>query len=159
MVDMRARRSIRCAVRIVMAAGGICMARMTAPKKGFLGRLRESEGGNVLVLTAASIVPLIAMIGGAVDMSRIYLIKTRLQQACDAGALAGRREMANSSWTSANDATAKNFFATNYPSGSYGTSGATPSFSESNQVVSGTATVTVPMSMMKFFGFGAMLQK
>ena len=39
------------------------------------------------------LVPLAAMIGSGVDMSRAYMAKTRLQSACDAAALAGRRVM------------------------------------------------------------------
>lgn len=129
------------------------MARKLAVQKGFLARLLHNEAGNTLALTAAATIPLIAMIGGAVDMSRAYLTKSRLQQACDAGALAGRREMANGSWTTATEATADKFFDANFEDGSYGTSGRTRSFTESSQTVTGTASVTVPMTVMHFFGF------
>lgn len=124
-------------------------------KSGFLTRLLHSEAGNTLALTAAATIPLIGMIGGAVDMSRAYLAKSRLQQACDAGALAGRREMSNGAWSDTANTSAKNFFDTNFTDGSYGTENRTVSFSESNQVVTGTASVSVPMTMMKLFGFGA----
>ena len=59
----------------------------------FLTRLRRDTSGNTLAIAAAAMVPLIGIVGGAVDMSRIYIIKTRLQHACDAGALAGRKAM------------------------------------------------------------------
>ena len=45
------------------------------------------------------LVPLAAMIGSGVDMSRAYMAKTRLQSACDAAALAGRRVMQNDTMT------------------------------------------------------------
>ena len=56
--------------------------------------LWRDQAGNTMVMTAAAILPLLAMIGGAVDASRIYLVQSRLQSACDAGALASRRAMA-----------------------------------------------------------------
>ena len=61
-----------------------------AARKGFLSRLRTAEAGNTLAIGAAALLPLIGLVGGGVDMSRMYIVKTRLQHACDAGALAGR---------------------------------------------------------------------
>ena len=58
---------------------------------GMLSRLGGSEEGNIIALFAASIIPVIGLIGGCVDMSRIYLTYSRLQGACDAGALIGRK--------------------------------------------------------------------
>ena len=129
------------------------MTRKPVAQKGFLTRLLHNQAGNTLALTAAAIIPLIGMIGGAVDMSRAYLTKSRLQQACDAGALAGRREMSNGSWTSAAQTTANKFFDANFEDGSYGTSGRTRTYTESSQTVTGNASVTVPMTVMKMFGF------
>ena len=57
----------------------------------FMTRLGRDQRGNTIAIVAAAIVPLLGMIGGGIDMSRLYLAKTRLQQACDAGALAGRK--------------------------------------------------------------------
>ena len=51
----------------------------------FLSRIRRDVSGNTIALVAAALVPLTAMIGGGVDVARIYMTKTRLQQACDAG--------------------------------------------------------------------------
>jgi len=64
-----------------------------------LRRLAHNTSGNVLAIMAAAFVPLAGLIGGGVDMTRIYITKTRLQQACDAGALAGRKVMASGSWS------------------------------------------------------------
>ena len=44
-----------------------------AAKRPVLNRLLESRRGNVLPILAASIIPMAAMIGGAVDMSRAYM--------------------------------------------------------------------------------------
>lgn len=126
---------------------------------GFLSRLRRDVRGNTLAIVAASIFPLVGMIGGAVDISRLYLTRTRLQQACDAGALAGRKSMVGITWTttaaagaSSNETTATTFFNTNFVDGKYGTSGRTSSFTASNTgAVTGTASITVPMTLMSIF--------
>jgi len=117
--------------------------------------LARNEAGNALLITAAAIIPLIAIIGSAVDISRAYLVKSRLQQACDAGALAGRREMANGAWTQTAEDTALNFFRTNFANHSYGTGDTAVSFDEDDDQVVGTASVPVPMVMMQFFGMGS----
>lgn len=123
---------------------------------GLLTRLRENEAGNVLVMVAAGFIPLLGFIGGGVDMARIYLVKTRLQHACDAGALAGRKQMAGGAWDADNykaRSTAEGIFNINYVPGSYGSSGLTKSFTEYQGNVSGTASVTIPMTIMVLFGY------
>ena len=54
----------------------------------FLGRLRRNQAGNTLAMVAAAVIPLAGLIGGGVDMSRAYMVRARMQQACDAAALA-----------------------------------------------------------------------
>jgi len=53
----------------------------------FLCRLAHDASGNTLALLAAGLFPLLALVGGGVDMGRNYLAQSRLQQACDAGVL------------------------------------------------------------------------
>lgn len=119
----------------------------------FLGRLRRDTSGNVLAITAAAIFPLAAMIGGGIDISRLYLTKTRLQQACDAGALAGRKSMSGITWTEADKTVANQFFHLNFPDGRYGTGTTTIDYAASNAgAVSGTASSVVPMTLMSLFG-------
>lgn len=126
-------------------------------RTGFLSRLARDVRGNTLAIMAAALIPLAGLIGGGVDMSRLYLVKTRLQQACDAGALAGRKAMGPDSWSegsnngSTNDK-AEKMFGANFSSGQYGSSALTKSFSESNGIVSGEARLTMPMTIMKIFG-------
>jgi len=124
--------------------------------QSFLARLRRDTAGNTLALVAAAIIPLAGMIGGAVDMSRLYLVKTRLQQACDAGALAGRKVMGGGGWTagtnngSAED-TATKLFSVNFTDGAYGTGTLANKFEETDGTVTGTASVVVPMTLMRIF--------
>lgn len=124
-------------------------------KRGALQSLRSDTRGNTLALMAAAVVPLVGMVGGALDMSRLYLVKTRVQQACDAGALAGRKRMGGGQWSQSSNApqtAALNFFDSNFADGAYGTSARTRAFTESAGKVTGVATVTVPMTLMRIFG-------
>lgn len=121
----------------------------------FLSRLARDIRGNTLMLAAAAMLPLCGMIGGGVDMSRLYLTKTRMQQACDAGALAGRKAMGAGAWTTGTDSTASkadDLFKTNFLQGAYGTGLLTTSFTEQDGAVNGLATVVVPMTIMRIFG-------
>ncbi|WP_375429328.1 Tad domain-containing protein [uncultured Sphingomonas sp.] len=104
---------------------------------------------------AAAIFPLAGLVGGGVDMGRMYLTKTRLQQACDAGALGGRKVMAAGTWEAngnAADAAANRFFDSNFGQGDYGTGTRTRSFAESGGTVTGTASAVVPMTIMRILG-------
>lgn len=124
-------------------------------KRGLLCRLRHDERGNTLAIMAAAMFPLAGLVGGGVDMSRLYLAKARLQQACDAGALAGRKVMGAGSWANnggAANTAANQFFAGNFATGAYGSTGLMRTFTEASGKVSGTASVTVPMTLMKIFG-------
>jgi Flp pilus assembly protein TadG len=124
--------------------------------KGFLGRLLKSQAGNTLAMIAAGVFPLLGLMGGGIDMSRLYLTKARLQLACDSGALAGRKMMGGGAWNANSNkanTTAENMFNANFVNNAYGTNSLTKSFSESAGTVSGTASVVVPMMIMKVFGF------
>lgn len=118
----------------------------------FLTRLRTDVAGNTLMLVAASIIPLTALIGAGVDISRSYLVKSRLQAACDAGALAGRKFMTNGTLDTATIAKARAYFNNNFPPGAFGTTNITftPSLDADNQV-QGTASARVPMTVMTVF--------
>lgn len=131
------------------------MARVDSGKKGFLARLRENEGGNVLAMTAAAVFPMIGLIGGGVDMSRMYAVRSRLQAACDAGALTGRRVMGTGQWADAGgraNTNALSAFDLNFVNGSFGSTNRLRSFTESGGTVTGTASADVPMTLMRLFG-------
>jgi len=125
--------------------------------KGCLTALRHDTAGNTLAIMAAAIVPMIGMTGSAIDVARMYYVKVRLQQACDAGALAGRKFMDDANVTSTLDsnaaAKARQFFDNNFSAGSFGSTAVsfTPVKTSDSQVAA-TATATVPMTIMKYFG-------
>lgn len=121
-----------------------------------LTRLLHDRRANTLVIMAVSLIPISALAGSAVDMARLYVVKSRLQQACDAGVLAGRKFMSTTSTATTLDATAtaraKTFFANNFTTGWLNT--AVPTFTPTkttDQQVAGTAAVKVPMTIMKMF--------
>ncbi|VWX56871.1 conserved hypothetical protein [Sphingorhabdus sp. 109] len=125
--------------------------------KSFLQELRSNTAGNTLAMAGMAMFPLAAMIGGGVDVSRIYLVQTRLQQACDAGALAGRRQMGGGTWTANSNAAntaAENMFKANFDTDAFGSYDGTSSFSENAGTVTGVASVKVDMAVMQMFGFG-----
>lgn len=120
---------------------------------GVMRRLMRDVAGNTLAIMAIALIPLTAMAGAGVDSARLYVVKSRLQQACDAGALAGRKFLldSNSTTLDANAAKqAQQFFANNFTTGymQSGTPKFVPTKTADNQVA-GTASVTVPMTISK----------
>ncbi|MEJ6008997.1 TadE/TadG family type IV pilus assembly protein [Novosphingobium aquae] len=132
------------------------MARQAAR---FIARLSRDQAGNTLMIVAFSLVPILAMIGGGIDMGRGYLSQSRLQQACDAGVLAARKKLANTTVSGAIPpvdvkTVGDRFFTANFKTGSYGTG--TRKFQmaiEPDKSVSGNADVKVPTTLMALFGF------
>lgn len=120
---------------------------------GFLARLKRDQSGNVIAMTAAAVLPMIAVIGGAVDMSRIYMTRTRLQAACDAGVLAGRKAMTTLVYDTASQTRANNMFNYNYKAADYDANGTTFTHTADAQgKITGNASTNLPTVLMKIFG-------
>ncbi len=121
---------------------------------GLLMRLVRDRRGNTLAMMAAFLIPLLGLAGSAVDVARLYVVKARLQQACDAGVLAGRKFMTSTNNTLDPVAVtqAQNFFANNFKTGWMGSTSLvfTPAKTSDSQVA-GIASATVPMTLMKIF--------
>lgn len=125
-----------------------------ADRAGLIRRLSQDTAGNTMMLVAAALIPLTAMIGSGVDMARTYMVKSRLQQACDAGALAGRKYMTGPTLDSTATARSQAFFGNNFPTGTFGTTNLTfTPIRTSDGQVQGTASVRVPMAVMQAFGY------
>ncbi|WP_287940384.1 TadE/TadG family type IV pilus assembly protein [Sphingopyxis sp.] len=109
--------------------------------------------GNTMMLTAGALVPIVALVGSGVDIGRAYMAELRLQQACDAGVLAGRRAMQGGDYDSNAEGEANKMFAFNFPSGMYASSGVDfKSKAQGTSNVVGEAKVTLPTDIMKIFG-------
>jgi Flp pilus assembly protein TadG len=122
-------------------------------RSSILRRLRTSTSGNVMYMTAGLLLPILATIGAGVDLGQAYMAKTRLQQACDAGVLAGRRSMGDGAFGSTAAAAATRMFNFNYPTDIYGSRGITFTSSRqgANEVI-GHATATIDTILMHMFG-------
>ena len=72
------------------------------------------SSGNIMPMSAIALIALAGMIGGGVDVSRAYMVKNRLQNACDAGVLAGRRAVSDQGFDEEAEAQANAYFGTNF---------------------------------------------
>lgn len=120
-----------------------------------MAALARDVRGNTLALMAVAMIPLAGLAGSAVDMARLYVVKVRLQQACDAGVLAGRKFMSTTGSTLDTNAAAQAnaFFTNNFTTGwmTTNTVSFTPTKTSDSQVA-GTASAIVPMTIMQMFG-------
>lgn len=120
----------------------------------FMRKLLRDKTANTLAISAAALVPVMAMVGGGVDASRYYMTAARMQAACDAGALAARRAMTNDTFTSEHRTIGLNFFDQNFNDGIFGTESRTRDFtSDGDGMVIGEASATLPTTIMDAFGY------
>ncbi|VWX50519.1 conserved hypothetical protein [Novosphingobium sp. 9U] len=123
----------------------------------FLQQFRRDQRGNTFLVVAACLIPMLAVIGGGIDISRGYLARTRLQQACDSGVLATRKKIGGTVITTGiipTDANAAGtrFFNLNFQDGAYGTTDRAFAMTlASDYTINGSASVSVPTSVMKLF--------
>lgn len=116
-------------------------------------KLLRDQRGNAFMLTAAAIVPVIGIVGSAVDIGRAYMTQLRLQQACDAGVLAGRRAMGPGTYGAEEEAEADKMFNFNFPTDRYGATDISfESDADGTTDVTGTASATLPTALMYIFG-------
>ena len=126
---------------------------------GALRRLAGDRAGNTLGMIAAGMFPLLALVGGAIDMGRGYLAETRLQQACDAGVLAARKKLGSGAVgfgvdNSGVEDVGHRFFNLNFRDGAYGTENRDFDVTiNPDTTIDGTATVEVPTTIMNLFGY------
>lgn len=121
---------------------------------GFLVRLRKDRRGNTLAIMAASLIPLIALIGSGVDVTRAYIAQNRFRQACDAGSLAGRKLLTGPTATQAVKDEATKFFTFNFAQGQFGAAPYTLTYSvPSPGTLRISSSTTIPTTLMRMFGF------
>ncbi len=125
--------------------------------KGILARLRSlgrASGGSVLPLAAGTMIVAAALVGGAVDMGRAYLVKSRLLAACDAAVLAGRRAVGSNGFDTTAQSQATTYFGINFDAGQFAARDG--SFSavaaDSGNTINGTASARVDTTVMRIFG-------
>ncbi len=130
------------------------MKRDNNERQSFLRSLLHDRTANTIVISAAAMIPLMAMVGGGVDASRYYMTASRMQAACDAGALAARRAMTDDTFTNAHREIGLNFYDQNFEQGMFGLQNGERDFlSDGDGRVNGAARGTLPTSIMGAFGY------
>ena len=132
--------------------------------RGLVTNFKTDKRGNAAVITAIAALPMISAIGCAIDYSNATMIRTKLQAAADAAALATvsnnspvlatAKAMGSNGAVSGASTYASNFFTANLPS-AYST--VTPTVSVTKTGTTMTATVsfstTVPTYFMGVVGY------
>ncbi len=122
--------------------------------RSFLSRLGGDVAGNVFAMTAAAVVPMIGVVGGAIDASRMYLVRSRLQSACDSAVLAGRKAMQTATYDTTAQERFNAMFNFNFQDSDFQTTGTVKNASaDGNGKLSATASTNIPMTLMRIFGF------
>ena len=131
------------------------LARSVRSSRSLMVRLGRDTAGNTLGIALATIMLLVSLAGSGTDMARAYMTKTSLQNACDAGVLAGRKAMAaTGTYSTAETAKAQKMFDFNFnPLATNSTSIEFNTSSDGLVAVSGTAAATMPTAVMGMFGY------
>src|SRR5262249_56690081 len=112
-------------------------------------RFVASDDGTVVHLFALALVPIVAMVGAAVDYSRANNLRSQLQASLDSALLAGARD-GSTNWVNV----ATDFFNANVQS--KGDSVATPAFTlTQDRAYAGTVTAVVPTNFLGVLGINA----
>ena len=126
---------------------------MAREHDGVLQQLRQSEAGNVFPLTAAAIFVLAGLVGGGVDASRAYLVENKLQNACDAGVLAGRKNVRGDGFNPQAVAAAKSYFDVNMTGISdIDIPAFVPTSSDNGNTIEAVVSTKVDTTLMRVFG-------
>ena len=127
------------------------MKRVMGILRDTLWGVARDKRGAVSVLLHAAIIPLVAFGGLAVDTARGYLMKSRLNYALDAAALAGGKVMFD---TTKRDAAINKFFKANFPDGYMGApvTGPTLTVNTVDQTIKLDATANMDTSLMRVVG-------
>ncbi len=119
--------------------------------RGFARKFCGSDQGNVAMIFGLALLPSIAAIGSAVDLSRAMVVKMRLGEALDAAGLAvgGTVGLSGPEMT----ARAQKFFYANYPDEELGTVTALTVQTSGQNLVMVSGTARVETAFMGLFGY------
>jgi len=119
--------------------------------RGFARKFCGSDQGNVAMIFGLALLPSIAAIGSAVDLSRAMVVKMRLGEALDASGLAvgGTVGLSGPEMT----ARAQKFFYANYPDEELGTVTALTVQTSGQNLVMVSGTARVETAFMGLFGY------
>lgn len=124
---------------------------MTSWLERALRRLRDERSGASLVLFAVILLPLVGIVGLATDVTRGYLVKSKLGDALDAAALAGAHEVLSGTNFQSD---IEMFFAANFPSNFMDAEVvlAPPDVDADKEVIALSASALVPTTFLHLLG-------
>ena len=96
------------------------VAAANTKRNGLFSRLARERSGNVAIIFALAVVPLVGLVGGAVEFGQALSSRTKLQKTLDAAVLAAGREFQVTGSQSAAKAKAVTFFNAQISSGASG---------------------------------------
>jgi len=147
---------VRKLLQIRLGAG---FARLRALGANF----RANSRGNVAIITALAALPMMAAVGCAMDYANASMIRTKLQAAADAAALAAvsinspviatAKTMSSNGTVSGGSTYATNFFSANVPTAYSVTPTATVTLSGTTITAVVSFTMTVPTYFMGLVGY------
>lgn len=109
-------------------------------------------------MAAVGLILMVAMVGSGLDLGVAYMARAKLQNACDAAALAGRQSMQGNLWEGSNEAEARKYFNFNFPAGTHGASAnafsIAPNTANAAELL-GSASAVVPTSLMRAFRYNS----
>ena len=114
---------------------------------------RRDKRGNFATIFALSLIPILVAMGAAVDISRAYIVQSRLRSALDAAGLAVGT--ATGKTTSEVQAIAQAYFDANYPSDKLGMPGAI-TVSDNGDTVDLNVSADLPTTIMDLVGINDM---
>jgi Flp pilus assembly protein TadG len=114
-----------------------------------IGEFQRNRQGNVAVIFALAMMPVVAAAGVSVDLSRAYLVKSHLTQALDAAglAVAGTPGLTNDALATI----AQDYFDANYSEADMGVPGELH-LDVGDNVVTLAASATLPTALLGVFG-------
>lgn len=118
----------------------------------------DDTSANVIAISAALFVPIVALVGAALDMSVAYTTQAKLQNACDAGVLAGRQSMDGGRFLNRDRTEAENYFEFNFPDGTHNATNiqfAIDQDEDDDLELVASASADQPTAMMRIFGYDA----
>ena len=127
------------------------MKQMIPGLRARIARFIAERRGNIFILFALALIPIVGGIGIAIDSARGYLVKSKLSNALDAAGLAAAR--AADPDQIAEDIT--RYFAANFPDGYLGATITGPNYtlSEDDTVISLSVAASVETTFAKVIGF------
>lgn len=114
----------------------------------FLSRFRRQDDGHIAIAFSLALIPMLSVIGAAIDIGQAYTYKKQLQEMTDAASVAGARLPATSNENRMN-AIVSNF---NQNASAKNLVDLRPEFSANNAEVAVTASATSPTTILKLLG-------